>query len=244
MHARLSRFRPHWETFSPAFYACGNALLRAVLWLVTRWSVTGRERIPAAGPLIVVSNHLSNADPPILAAGLARRRVRYMAKVELFKMPLEIAIRLYGAFPVRRFDADIGAMLAAERILKHGGVLGMFPEGHRSRTGFVGKPHPGTAMIALRSGATVLPCAILGTEELRHPLAYLRRPRIAVIVGEPIAITPVRRPTEEQVTELTDRIFSAIKALLPARYFDSYTDSEGTSEGAPAATDGGDHSGQ
>lgn len=235
MRGRL-KFR--YETFSPAFYWACTYALRSVLWLVGRWTVTGRDRIPAEGPLIVVSNHLSNADPPILGAGIARRRIRYMAKAELFSFPFGIVSRLYGAFPVRRFDADVAAILNAERLLKNGGVLGMFPEGTRSRTGYLGKPHPGTALLALRSGATVIPCAIAGTEHiLNRPWTLLTKPRIAVHIGEPIAIGKVRRPTEEQVSELTDRIFIQIQSLLPAKYLASYTGNEGES----AVSNGSDH---
>jgi len=237
MRAQLSRFRPKWETFVPAFYSGANHAIRVLLWIIGRWTVTGRDNIPAEGALIVVSNHLSNGDPPILAAGLARRRVRFMAKIELFKYPLGAIIRLYGAFPVRRFDADVGALLNADRILKRGGVLGMFPEGTRSRSGRLGKPHPGTALIALRSGATVIPCAITGTEQLRKPLNLLKRPRISIHIGQPIQIEAVRRPNEQQVSDLTERIFSEIKALLPAKYLDAYTGSEGTSD----SEHGGDH---
>ncbi|MGH7753489.1 MAG: lysophospholipid acyltransferase family protein, partial [Gemmatimonadales bacterium] len=136
--------------------------------------------------------------------------------------------KLYGAFPVRRFEADMGALMTAERLLKRGEVIGMFPEGTRSRTGKVGKPHPGTAVIALRSGATVLPCAIAGTEVLRNPLNVLRKPKISVTIGEPIAVQQVKRPTEEQIQELTDRIFAVITAMLPAKYLDTYTGIEET----------------
>lgn len=211
-----------------AFYWGATYALRAVLTVVGRWKALGRERIPAAGGLIVVSNHLSNADPPILGAGIARRRIRFMAKIELYKYPFGVIPRLYGAFPVKRFDADLGALMNAERMLKRGEVIGMFPEGTRSRTGKIGKPHPGTAVIALRSGATVLPCAIAGTEQLRNPLNLLRKPRISVSIGEPIQIEQVKRPSEEQVTALTERIFGAITAMLPAKYIDTYTGSEET----------------
>jgi 1-acyl-sn-glycerol-3-phosphate acyltransferase len=212
-----------WSTFVPAAYWSATYLLRAVLVILGRWKVTGRENVPKSGPLIVVSNHRNNADPPILSAGVARRRVRFMAKIQLFKYPFGVVTRLYGAFPVRRFEADMAALLNAERILKAGGVIGMFPEGTRSRTGMLGKPHPGTALIALRSGATVLPCAIIGTEQLGNPLNVLRKPRISIRIGEPMAVEVVRRPTEAQVSELTDRIFEQIRALLPAEYRSTYT---------------------
>lgn len=212
----------------PSVYWGATYALRAILTVVGRWKVPGRENIPMEGGLIVVSNHLSNADPPILGAGIARRRIRFMAKIELYKYPLGVIPRLYGAFPVRRFEADMGALMNAERLLKRGEVIGMFPEGTRSRTGKIGTPHPGTAVIALRSGATVLPCAIAGTEVLRNPLNLLRKPRISVTIGEPMQVEQVKRPSEAQVTELTERIFATITAMLPAKYLPTYTGSEET----------------
>ena len=223
----LRRLKPSWAKAAPAFYWGATYLVRFVLWVVGRWKVTGRDRVPD-GALIIVSNHLSNADPPILGAGIARRRIRFMAKIELFKYPFGVIPRLYDAFPVRRFEADLAALLNAERILKRGGVLGMFPEGTRSRTGMTGKPHPGTALIALRSGATVLPCAIVGTEQLSKPANFLRKPRISFTIGEPIRVTQTRRPTEAQISALTDQIFQAILAMLPPRYTAPYTEEDGS----------------
>ncbi|MCC7364428.1 MAG: (d)CMP kinase [Dehalococcoidia bacterium] len=221
------RSRMRLETVYRPFYWLCVHVLRAVLWVVGRWKAEGRENVPRTGALIVVSNHLNNADPPILASGVARRRIHFMAKVELFRMPFGIFPRLYGAFPVRRFESDLGAMLTAERILRRGGVIGMFPEGHRSRTGRMGPTHPGTAMIALRAGATVLPCSIVGTEQLRNPLVVLRKPKVEIRIGEPIPVPKVKRPTEQQVSELTTRITEAIAALLPPDYRPAYTGSDG-----------------
>ena len=229
-----------WATFVPSFYWGATYALRGVLWIVGRWKPIGRENVPAEGALIVVSNHLNNTDPPILAAGVARRRIRFMAKIELYKYPFGVIPRLYGAFPVRRLEADMGAILNAERILKSGGVIGMFPEGTRSRTRTLGTPHPGTALIALRSGATILPCAITGTEQLGKPLAYFRKPRVTVRIGEPFAVEQVRRPTEAQVSGLTHRLFTEIAALLPPQYVGTYTGSEGVT----AAAHGDSHPGK
>lgn len=225
-----------YATFVPAFYWWATHSLRGLLVLFARWKVSGRERVPLTGPLIVVANHLNNVDPPLLAVGVDGRRIVLMGKIEIFKYPFGIVPRLFGAFPVRRFDADVGAMLNAERILRRGDVLGMFPEGTRSRTGHLGELHPGTALIALRTGSTVLPCAITGTEQLRNPLALLQKPRITFTVGEPIAIEAVRRPTEEQVIELTARITSAIESLLPPKYRATYTETAAMGTG----DDGGD----
>lgn len=235
MRAKLKRIG--WHTFAPPFYWTCTSILRFLLTIVVRWKVIGRENIPRSGALMVVSNHLNNADPPILGAGVSKRRIRFMAKIELFKMPFGAFVKLWDAFPVRRFDADLGAMLTAERILKRGGAIGMFPEGHRSRTGYMGEVHPGTAMIALRSGATVLPCAMTGTERLRNPLVLLRRPVFTVSIGEPIHLESVRRPTEAQVSELTERITAAIQAQLPPQYIAPYTGNEGGGESSDGSGD-------
>lgn len=229
-----------WQTFAPPFYWGCTYLLRFLLRVIVRWDVKGRENVPKTGALLIVSNHLNNADPPILGAGVASRRIRFMAKIELFKMPFGVIPKLWDAFPVRRFESDLAAMLNAERILKRGGALGMFPEGHRSRTGYMGPVHPGTAMIALRSGATVLPCAITGTEKLKNPLVLLRRPRFAIRIGEPIRLEAVRRPTEAQVSELTERIVAAIQAQLPPQYIAPYTESKGGADDSDGAGDSGE----
>jgi len=213
------------STYVPVIYWAGTYLARFLLFALVRWNISGRERIPATGGLLLVSNHLNNIDPIILGAATPRRRIRFMAKVELFKWPFGIFTRLYGAFPVRRFEADVGAMLNAERILRRGETLGMFPEGTRSKTGYIGRPHPGTALIAMRTGATVLPCAITGTEQLGNPLNLLRRPAFRVQFAEPLTIPRVKRPTEAQVVELTDQLFAEICKLLPPQYLAAYTGS-------------------
>ena len=240
MRARLKERLRDWGV--PAFFWTCTYLLRAILWVVGRWVVTGRENVPASGAVVAVSNHLHNADPPILSAALARRRVRYLAKIELFKMPFGIIPRAYGALPIRRGEADIGAMLASERVLRRGEVLGMFPEGTRSRTGYLGTPHPGTALFALRTGATVLPCAITGTERLRNPLVLFTKPRITITIGTPIQVVRMKRPSAEQVAELTNQIFAQIASMLPAKYLPpSYTGN--SSQDGSGEEHGGDHQG-
>lgn len=210
------------------FYWALTGLLHVLLFLLARWRVRGRRHVPKSGPLIVVSNHLHNADPPMVGAGVGRRRIRFMAKSELFRGWVGVVMRSWGAFPVRRFESDLRALRTAERLLAEGQVIGMFPEGTRSRTGRMGKVHPGTALIALRSGAPLLPCAITGTEQFRNPLVVFRRPRFSFAIGEPIRVPQTKKPTTAEVSELTERIRSSIQALLPPPYRDAYTDDEAT----------------
>lgn len=221
------RLRLEIATFVPVAYWGLTHLTRLALKVIARWKVTGREHVPRSGGLIIVSNHLNNSDPDIMSAAILHRRIRYMAKSELFKSKLSFLVKLWGAFPVKRFEADLGAMLMAERLLRRGEVVGMFPEGTRSRTGYIGEFHPGTALIALRAGVPVLPCAIAGTNQLTGPLALLKQPRISVTIGEPITAVQVKRPSEEQVSALTARIVEAITGMLPAQHRPPYTGPEG-----------------
>jgi len=191
------------------FYWLMTRAMRAVVWAFGRYDVVGRERVPASGPLIVVSNHLNITDPPLLGASIPRT-IHFMAKQELFDSKFGWAMRWFGAFPVRRFEADLGALRAAQGILKRGGALGMFPEGHRSRGGGKGPPHPGTALIALRAGAPLLPVGITGTERIRTPLILLQRPRIRVVIGEPFTLPQARRVSADQVREGTEEIMRRI----------------------------------
>jgi 1-acyl-sn-glycerol-3-phosphate acyltransferase len=218
-----------------AFYWLTTRLMRVVVWTFGRYQVVGVERVPKEGPLIVVSNHLNNADPPLLGAAIPRR-IHFMAKQELFDSPFGWAMRWFGAFPVRRFEADLAALRAAQGILKEGDVIGMFPEGHRSRTGGMGPPHPGTALIALRTGAPLLPVAITGTERIRTPRVLLQSPRIRVVIGEPFSLPQARRISADQVREGTEEIMRRIAALLPPSYRGQYADGaaamgEGNAEG-------------
>ena len=213
--------------YSPGFYWACVHLLRFLLVSLTRWKVEGRERVPDSGAVILACNHLSNADPPILAAAALKRHVRFMAKAEVFRVPLlGVGAKWWGAFPVRRLEADMAALMNAQRSLDRGEILGMFPEGTRSRTGKLRPARGGTALIALRSGVPVIPCTLTGTERLRSPLFLVQRPRIKARFGEPIVVEQVKKPTEQQIDELTQRIMMEIAALLPPEYLDTYTGDE------------------
>lgn len=206
------------------FYRLVSRTMALVLWTFGRWHVCGARRMPASGPLIVVSNHLNLADPPLLAASLPRR-IHFMAKQELFDVPVGgFFVGLFGAFPVRRFEADLKALRTAQRLLEAGEVVGMFPEGHRSEAASMIRAHPGTALLALRSGAPVLPVAITGTEGVRSWRILLLRPRITVAVGEPFVLLREGRVTSERVAEATDEIMRRIASLLPISYQGVYSE--------------------
>src|SRR5690606_34937430 len=135
---------------------------RLLFRLVYRWEIRGAEHVPSEGAVVVCCNHINNLDPPLLGSAL-ERPIRFMAKEELFKIPvLSFLIRRFGAFPVNRGAADKRAVKQALTFLKQGEVLGVFPEGTRSRTGELGAGHTGAAFIALKGKAQVVPAAVIG----------------------------------------------------------------------------------
>lgn len=133
------------------------------LQLFRNFQVICQDYVPAGGPVIIVSNHVSNWDPPVVAVACPRQ-VRFMAKHELFLNPvLGWLYRALGAFPVKRDTADRRAFKQALNILKSEQVLGMFPEGTRSKSGELGPAEQGAAVLTLRTKATLIPAGIKGT---------------------------------------------------------------------------------
>ena len=196
------------------FYDFASFAVRLLLAVLARCSVEGTERLPRDGAFLIVSNHLSLIDPPVLGA-LIPRRIVFMAKEELFHAPIiGQLVSWYGAFAIRRGEADRQALRKAVGVLEHGQVLGMFPEGTRSKTGKMNEAHPGAALIALLSGATVVPVAITGTDRVRSPLSLLARPRIAVRVGEPFKMERVRS-RKENLEDATREMMGRVAVLLP-----------------------------
>ena len=211
----------------PLFYWPSWLLVRLIFAVYARMEVVGAENVPRRGGVIIVSNHLNNADPGMVGAFM-RRRVMFMAKDEMFHWPIMgLYFRLIGAFPVRRFEADLKALRRAVQVVRCGHALVMFPEGTRSKTGSMGRGHPGTAMMALRSGAPILPVAVTGTEVVRLPGAFLRpfrRAKVRLVVGQPFFLPAVGRPRAEDFDRCTDIIMGRIAAMLPPQYRGYYHD--------------------
>ncbi|MGM0602785.1 MAG: lysophospholipid acyltransferase family protein [Bacillota bacterium] len=158
-------------------------LIRKILWLIFtvffRWNVTGLENIPKKGKIIVMSNHISNLDPPILGAVL-KRPIRFMAKKELFKNPLmRFILNIAEAFPVDRSKTDIRAFRQALRVLADGEILGIFPEGTRCPEGEPGIPKSGSVMLAVKSKAPIVPVGIKNVK---------REGKITVNIGKPFTL--------------------------------------------------------
>ena len=191
-----------------------RGVIRLVAAIVLDIQVVGRQNVLETGPLIIASNHLSWTDVPLIPAFL-KRKVVYMAKEETFQGNMGWLVRFLGAFPVKRGEADRQSLITAQQQLKTGHILSIFPEGTRSKIHSLGQAHAGMGMIALRSGAPVLPVAIYGSENALKKF----RPRITIIFGEPMILTPKgKKITREDIDESTEHVMLRIASMLPPEY--------------------------
>jgi 1-acyl-sn-glycerol-3-phosphate acyltransferase len=199
--------------------------LWTILKLFSRWEVIGRENIPRKGPVILASNHLNMIDPPLLATCTPRYPL-FLTKRELLERPFwGYLFRHYGGIPVDRFQADLKAIHEVIRVLKQGRIVVIFPEGTRSREVRLQKGHPGVALIAMRSGAPVVPVAISGSEVVKVPGIFLRvlwlRPKVRIVFGKPMQL-PSEKASGEQIRKYSDIIMERIAELLPEPYRGEY----------------------
>lgn len=189
------------------FYKVCRVIVRFVMLFVFRLKFVGQEKLPAEGGVIVAFNHKSNFDPVV--AGLScKRKLRFMAKEELFKNPLFGAlIKALGAFPVRRGKGDIGAIKSSLKILGEGNVMLMFPEGHRIKDGRKVKAKPGVALIAQRAQVPVVPVCISGEYKWMH--------KITVTYGKLISLEEYygQKLEQEKIQQIADNVLDEIRAL-------------------------------
>ena len=177
-----------------------------------RGRVYGVERVPQQGALVIVANHASDFDPPILSCSV-RRPVSYMAKEELFKVPvLSRAIQLYGAYPVKRGSADRSAIRAALAQLEAGWAVGIFLQGTRTSDGRIPEPKLGAAMIAAKAKAPLLPVSLWGTETITAKGDRLPHPvPLTIRIGE--AIAPPLSTNRAELEAATQQCVTAIHAM-------------------------------
>lgn len=187
-------------------YRLARYLVSAFLKLFFFWRVEGRQHIPPEGPVLFCCNHISAWDPPVVGCA-ATRQVYFMAKRELWRIPvLRSVITALGAYPVDRKRADLSSVRRSLELLEKGQAVGVFPEGTRSRTGKLGPLRSGGAKLALRTGAAVVPMAIVGPYRLFRPLH--------VRIGRPLYFGRDLNPSREKVRAVRDEMARAIAALL------------------------------
>ncbi|MDF9407372.1 1-acyl-sn-glycerol-3-phosphate acyltransferase [Pelotomaculum isophthalicicum JI] len=187
-------------------YILARFVCRIVLAVLRRWEIHGLSNLPAEGGLVLVSNHTSYWDPVIVGCAI-NRRINYMAKSELFDIPLlSTFIRAVGTFPVRRDQLDRTAIRTAMKLLEEGQIVGVFPEGTRSRTGELLKPHPGAAMLALKAGVPFLPVAIKGSRGFFG--------KVRVNIGKPVFYKTDAKTSRADMEKVSNSIMDQIAELL------------------------------
>jgi 1-acyl-sn-glycerol-3-phosphate acyltransferase len=191
-------------------------LVRAIISLPTlllyRTRAIGVENVPKTGPLLLAPNHFSQMDHFFTGLYL-RRRVRFMAKSQLFGPPVLTYIYKHGGvFPVRRGHHDEEAFKTAFTILDQGGMLLIYAEGGRSRSGELGEVKPGIGRIALESGVPVVPVAIHGSASVRRWKRF-RFPKVTVQFGEPLSFPVERSPSRERQLEVAAEIFDPVREM-------------------------------
>ncbi|HAG82273.1 MAG TPA: 1-acyl-sn-glycerol-3-phosphate acyltransferase [Cyanobacteria bacterium UBA12227] len=193
------------------YYLTTRLLIIPVFHLYFRGRIHGRENVPKTGPLLVVCNHASYFDPPILSS-CVNRPVAYMAKEELFNVPiLKQLIRLYGAFPVKRTAADRSAIRTSLNALNDGWAMGIFLQGTRTPDGKITEPKLGAAMIAAKANVPILPVSLWGTEKILQGSNIPKAARLTVRIGK--LIPAPTATTKEQLQMITDECASIINDM-------------------------------
>jgi 1-acyl-sn-glycerol-3-phosphate acyltransferase len=191
-------------------YDACKVVLRPLTRTLFAARASGEEHVPASGPVVIAANHISYLDPPMLGTWFPRP-VHFMAKQELFKLPLlGRLIAAVHAFPVDRERGDVGAIRRALRILKAGRVVGIFPEGRRNIAGDA-QARGGAVLLAATAHCALVPVALIGTNVA---IKRLRRSHVEVRIGRPLSFQGSdRKPTKAELAEWTDQVASAINEL-------------------------------
>src|SRR5215467_6735237 len=225
--AKPARMKPEKDLYKPYkmplfLWTAIRVLGQTVFAIIARVRLSGLENVPAEGPFIIASNHLSWFDVPLIPAYFARP-VIYMAKEETFQSRIGWLVRFMGAFPVKRGEADRHALRTAAEQLKEGNIIVIFPEGTRSKTHTMARGHSGLGMIALRSDVPVLPVAVTGSEKLLKKF----RPPVTITYGQPMILKPRdQKVTREDIDATTGQVMHRIAEMLPPEYRGAYSEEQ------------------
>jgi 1-acyl-sn-glycerol-3-phosphate acyltransferase len=202
-------------------------LLRLLIKLLLQLEVTGLKNIPAAGPVVIIINHIAFFDPLVVCA-VSPRLVIPMAKKEAFDSRLwRPFLKLYGAIPVQRGEGDTRAVKAALQTLKQQGIVLMAPEGTRSPTYQLQPGKEGVAMIALRGEAVIVPVGITGTHRIKAHLTRFKRAPVRLTFGQPFRLASTSsqgRGYRAETAAMTQELMYRLAEQLPPEFRGVYTD--------------------
>jgi 1-acyl-sn-glycerol-3-phosphate acyltransferase len=225
-------------TIRPRTFRFTRKAVIGALKLLFGFTIEGEGNVPSSGPYILVSNHLHNLDP-VFTSAACPRPVQYMAKIELFRVPvLRRIIRWVGAFPINRGKMDREAIRHGQAVLKAGYGLGIFPEGTRSVSMKIDRVLPGAGLFALKDSVPIVPCAVTGSERL--PFNGTKQHRrsgdmpnpghkgVKVAFGTPFTIPAEIDGKRTNAEMATHYMMERVAALLPETYRGIYSVAEPT----------------
>jgi 1-acyl-sn-glycerol-3-phosphate acyltransferase len=205
-HERARTREPDWA------YELTRLVTSLYAYAFLRTRAISTENVPGRGAVILAPNHFSFMDHFLMGCYI-RRKVRFMAKSQLFKPPMQFIYTHGGVFPVRRGAGDEEMFVTAETILARGGAITMYCEGGRSRSGRIAEQAKrGIGRLALETGAPIVPIAIHGSSRVRN-WRRLQFPKITVQYGEAICWEPIADSTREQQQAVADEVLAEIKRL-------------------------------
>ncbi len=193
-------------------YSIARVILTLPTILLYRTRAIGVRNVPREGALVLAPNHFSQMDH-FFAGVYLRRKIRFMAKSQLFGPPVLTYIYKHGGvFPVRRGHHDEEAFKTAFELIDQGEMLLVYAEGGRSRTGEMGEPKAGIGRLALESGAPIVPVAIHGSAQARR-WKRLRFPKVTIRFGEPISFPVEEQASHERQLEVATEVFTEVKRM-------------------------------
>ncbi len=201
-------------------------VIRFLLFFLCKTDYQAFKAIPKTGPMILVGNHVNFLDAPVAFTFLHPRQIVSLVKKETFKNPiLRFLFNTWGSIPVSRGTADFGALGGAVKVLKEGKFFAIFPEGTRTKDGCLIQGHPGIVVVALQSGAPILPVIHFGSENFNENFKRLKRTKITYRIGETFLLKPsCPYPRKEERQMITDEIMYQLAKLLPEEYRGYYAD--------------------
>jgi len=213
---------PRYPQLNPRLFHLTIAILKFLVRLLARPHISGVENVPLEGPVIYASNHLHHLDTPLI--GISLPRMGYVLAAEKYQGHIfEPILRVGGAIFINRGEADRHALRQALNVLEDGHALGVAVEGTRSHTGGLARGKTGAAYLATRTGATIVPMVVWGTEKIIPAWLHLRRADVYVKYGEPFHL-PEGRARSAELEAYTEQIMLALARLLPPEYRGVYAD--------------------
>ncbi|MFC2031540.1 lysophospholipid acyltransferase family protein [Chloroflexota bacterium] len=220
------------ETYSfeaRGWYRVARGIANLLAHLLCRFEVVGLEHVPDTGPYLMTINHIHWLDPPALMIAFPYKSYVLAADKWRTRPVFGALLSSLDAIWVHRGEVDRRALREALAVLKGGAVLGLAPEGTRSKTGGLQEGKGGAAYLAYRAGVGVLPTVATGHEKVFQSLLKLRRARVRITFGpffEPPPLPAGTKATSEHVQALSEEMMYRMAALLPPEYRGVYTDVE------------------